>query len=187
MSKITSIINLLIVPIVISSFPCVASAFDPEEFAEEIYQQVERENRSKNYKNQRFELYGLTDTKNYELTRIRIKAIASTGDTDAMLTAGLCELGVLSGCGWRVHRDVHEAVKWFREGDRHGDSRCTVNLALAYYGGIGVRQNQETAISYLRKAANQEDAIAQYDLGMILKEKKSLFGLIKNSEAKEWL
>lgn len=184
MIKIVNFKTKLIALLGASVFTCSALAFDPQGYAKQVYDQVVSENKSSN-------IYEMLDSINKggrsytDLTKDRIKIIASQGNTDAIVTAGLCELGVISHCGFGK-RNVAEALKWFREGDSYGDSRCTLNLAIAYYSGVGVRQNEEAALSYFRKAANHGNAIAQYNLGMILREKKSLFGLVSNSEAKEW-
>ena len=53
-----------------------------------------------------------------------------------------------------------------------------------YETGKGIEQNSEEAVKWYRKAAEQENATAQYNLGLIYQYGK---GVVKNhSEAIKW-
>ena len=66
-----------------------------------------------------------------------------------------------------------------------GDIRSTVNLGVLYFEGKGVRQNTGHAIKLLVEAADRNDALAQYNLGVIYYvAKPDLFNNLK--KAQEW-
>lgn len=125
--------------------------------------------------------------KTTEFTFKEIKRLAESGNSEAMFALAICYLGDARCSEGVLSEDKPAGFSWFKQLADNGNTKAMVNVALGYLGGYGVRQNETEAIKYLRKAASLNDPLAQYHLGMLLRDKKSFFGLIDNSEAKEWL
>ncbi len=65
-----------------------------------------------------------------------------------------------------------------------GDAEAQYNLAVAYGKGIGVTQNHQEAVKWLRKAAEQGHPEAQYNLGIAYSKG---IGVTQNyQEAEKW-
>jgi TPR repeat protein len=62
--------------------------------------------------------------------------------------------------------DTARAREWLRRASDHGDSRAQVGMAKAYLGGTGVERDPSRALRLLELAAAQNDAEAEYGLGL---------------------
>jgi TPR repeat protein len=56
-------------------------------------------------------------------------------------------------------------VKWYKLAAKLGNANAQYNLGLMYRKGLGVPQDNMTAVKWYRLAAEQGYAIAQYNLG----------------------
>jgi hypothetical protein len=94
-----------------------------------------------------------------ELTRIL--PAAQAGDRAAQMRAGMIYRDGLTG---KV--DGAEAVRWFNEAMKRGDTEAPLMLGDLYARGIGVRQDYARAAELYRAAANFGRSVeAQYLLG----------------------
>ena len=55
-----------------------------------------------------------------------------------------------------------------------GDARSQVMIGIMYKDGEGVPQDYKQAISWYIKAAEQDDVVAQYNLGLCTRQKNIL-------------
>ena len=79
----------------------------------------------------------------------------------------------------RTHEEAFSMVK--TRAEKSGDARAQVMLADFYYRGDGVRQDISEAACFCQKAADQGNAQAQCDLGLMTKRGEG--GLKKDDEA----
>ena len=117
--------------------------------------------------------------------RQRIDLMSRQGNSEATFSLALCYLGN-SKCGSYTQTDKTTAFRLFKQAADAGYVPAMVNTGLGYFNGLGVRENKTTALEYFKRAAQYNDPIAQYNIGHILRYKKSFFGLMQNSEGKEW-
>lgn len=101
--------------------------------------------------------------------------------------AQICLYSVYSR-GWHVPHNAPEESKFLREVDKQSDREkrerelqevitycrqfedrawAQVLLGLTFYCGLGVKINNEEAISWFRRAADQQDRIGQYFVGLM--------------------
>jgi TPR repeat protein len=79
---------------------------------------------------------------------------------------GQSHLGTMYRDGRGVTRDFKQAEKWFLLAADQGSSWAQMNLGLLYtHGGDGLPLDYGKAIDFFQKAAAQDNADAQYDLG----------------------
>jgi hypothetical protein len=101
---------------------------------------------------------------------------AAEGDVDAMFNLGLCYKNGAHG----VEKDAATAFSWFQraataetgtpgDGGQHGHgyghATAQCNLAVCYYTGEGVSQDDVEAVRWFELAAAQGQAAAQHNLG----------------------
>ena len=76
------------------------------------------------------------------------------------------------------------ALRLLRPLAEQGDARAQSTVALMYYHGRGVRQDDAEAVKWFRLAADQGDAYAQFNLGVMYGEGQ---GVPKDdTQAAEW-
>ena len=81
-------------------------------------------------------------------------------------------LGVCYAHGEGVAKDEVEAVKWFRKAaEQNVRQRLNTIWASATHKGHGVAKDEVEAVKWYRKAAEQNDAEAQYNLGLLLRQR----------------
>jgi hypothetical protein len=76
------------------------------------------------------------------------------------------------------------AMKIMRPLADQGDARAQVTVALMYYHGRGVRQDDPEALRWFRLAGDQGDAYAQFNLGVMYGEGQGVPQ--DNNQAAEW-
>jgi uncharacterized protein len=76
------------------------------------------------------------------------------------------------------------ALRMWRPRAEQGDSRAQSTVALIYYHGRGVRQDDVEAAKWFRLAAEQGDATAQFNLGVMYAEGQGVPQ--DDKEAVEW-
>jgi hypothetical protein len=93
---------------------------------------------------------------------------AAKGDVDAMFNLGLCYKNGEQG----VEKDAATAFSWFQRAaesatgdDGHGHATAQCNIAVCYYTGEGVSQDDVEAVRWFELAAKQGLATAQHNLG----------------------
>ena len=68
------------------------------------------------------------------------------------------------------------AYRRFLEASSLGSARARTEIALLYLSGKGVPKDDNTALKWFSKAADQGDAEAQYNLGLLRRNSKDLAG-----------
>lgn len=63
-------------------------------------------------------------------------------------------------------------VKEMREFAKYGDPEAQAILSLLYANGIGTEVDKERSVKYIKKAANNGFAFAEYTLGMLYREEQ---------------
>jgi TPR repeat protein len=76
------------------------------------------------------------------------------------------------------------AMRLLRPLAEQGDARAQVTVALMYYHGRGVQQDDAEALKWFRLAADQGDAYAQFNLGVMYGEGQGVPQ--DNAKAAEW-
>jgi TPR repeat protein len=66
--------------------------------------------------------------------------------------------------------DSARARDWLRRASDHGDSRAQIGMAKAYLGGTGVERDPAQALRLLELAAAQNEAEAEFGLGLFYDE-----------------
>jgi TPR repeat protein len=74
-------------------------------------------------------------------------------------------LGEMYQYGWGVTKDYEEAVRWYKEAAKQGNSLAQNNLGWMYQNGLGLTQDYVEAVRWYRKAAERGNAEAQNNLG----------------------
>ena len=90
-------------------------------------------------------------------------AAAKSGDTDAMLQAGL----MLSNDMGPHKKNPQEAAKWFQTAADHGNPHAMLALGECYQLGKGVAPDMKLALDWITKAADQNEVNALNRLGGI--------------------
>ena len=90
-----------------------------------------------------------------------LKTLTKQGDAVAQFTFGDQYIGME---GTEYHRT---AVMWFRKSAEQGYAKSQSALGFRYLESIGVEQDFEETTKWLRKAADQEDKVAQHNLGIM--------------------
>ena len=72
-----------------------------------------------------------------------------------------------SGVGYWQKGDFINALKFFQPAADNGHIDAQYIVGRMYYLGEGVTQDYSKAASWFDKAANQDDAVAQFDLAML--------------------
>jgi len=102
---------------------------------------------------------------------------AELGQMQARYYLGDC---YLNGTG--VARNEKTAVHWFKPAAAEGNAGAQVRLATCYLKGIGgLEPDEKMFLKWMRKAAEQNDLEALYELGMHYKSKR------KFNNATKWL
>ncbi|KAL6050605.1 Protein sel-1 1 [Balamuthia mandrillaris] len=91
------------------------------------------------------------------------KYSADSGDIAAMVMMGTLYLQGAYG----VPRDYQKALHYFQTAASHGDINAVANLGFMYLKGYGVTQNNQTARSFLVRAARKNNPQAQAHLGQL--------------------
>ena len=112
------------------------------------------------------------------------KMRANAGDSESAYQLGsLFEFGMESE-ELDISVDLEEAVKWYLQGARLGNSKAQASLGQLYATGKGVKENDKIALRWFRKAADQGNANAQNNVGLIYSQGS---GVAKNyAEASAW-
>jgi hypothetical protein len=76
------------------------------------------------------------------------------------------------------------ALEILRPPAENGDTRAQSTLALMYYRGRGVRQDDAEALKWFRLAADRGDAVAEFNLGVMYAEGRGVPQ--DNAEAAKW-
>jgi uncharacterized protein YjiS (DUF1127 family) len=77
-------------------------------------------------------------------------------------------LGIMYATGSSVPQDFAKAASWFHESARRkGDANSQYNLGILYYNGRGVALDHDEAARWFHKAAEQGDARARANLGLL--------------------
>ncbi|KAF9311506.1 hypothetical protein BG003_007341 [Podila horticola] len=93
------------------------------------------------------------------------RKVAQQGSRDAQYDlARLC----WNGNGVPDQQSREEAVLWYQKAAEHGHVKAQGFLGGLYAQGDGVEQSDDAAISWLRKAASQGDAAAQYNIAVVM-------------------
>ena len=79
-----------------------------------------------------------------------LSPLARQGQPDAELT-----LARMYHAGRGVEQDVHEAVYWYCHAASHGSAEAQFQLGLFYLDGNVVNENEDLALDWLEKAAEQ--------------------------------
>lgn len=111
---------------------------------------------------------------------------AEQGEADAQ-----CSLGTLYAEGRGVPQNISTAEIWFKkafeqyqEAAEGGDPWGQNRLANCYYDGVGVEKDEEAAAKWYLKAASQGDSNAQYNLGLMFFNRRSVGD--NGAKAIEW-
>lgn len=110
----------------------------------------------------------------------QVKALASTGDTNAQV-----QLGNMYGSGQGVKQSDAEALKWYRMAANKGDANGRFMLGAMYDAGRGVKQSYAEALKWYRPAADQGNPLAQHRLGVMHSEGVGVGQ--SSTEALKWL
>jgi TPR repeat protein len=92
-----------------------------------------------------------------------LKQRAESGNVVAQSVMGICRLEGLFG----VPVDYSEALRFLSGPAENGAPRALACLARMYAEGLGVDQNIDQAISLYKRAAINNDFLAQIELGRI--------------------
>jgi TPR repeat protein len=106
--------------------------------------------------------------------------------SDAIQTFGLASpvQPVDAGTGAYQKGKYETAMRLLRPLAEEGDARAQTTVALMYYHGRGVRQDDAEAVKWFRLAGDQGDAYAQFNLGVMYGEGQ---GVPKDdTQAAEW-
>lgn len=77
-------------------------------------------------------------------------------------------LGICYEHGWGINQSEEDAIQLYRlSATRYGYAEGQFNLGRCYYSGIGVKQSYSESIKWFTMAAEQNNANAQYALGLI--------------------
>lgn len=103
---------------------------------------------------------------------------------------GQLQLGILYDTGYPGLNKSHTlALEWYTKAAMNGLPEAQCYVAMAYHLGKGVNQSDELAIQWYRIAAENEDGIAQNNLGWMLltggKSEKSVTPE-EEAEAVQW-
>jgi uncharacterized protein len=90
-------------------------------------------------------------------------------------------LAELYGGGYGVPQNINEAHKWYKLAFEAGDVQAGYNLGFYALNGLAQQKNREVAFSYFETAAKKGHLAAQYNLTLLLLERK------KEKEAVEYL
>ena len=90
-------------------------------------------------------------------------AAAKSGDTDAMLQAGL----MLSNDMGPHKKNPQDAAKWFQSAAEHGNPHAMLALGECYQLGKGVAPDMKLALDWITRAADQNEVNALNRLGGI--------------------
>jgi uncharacterized protein len=77
------------------------------------------------------------------------------------------QLGMESALVVSPTKTIREARKWFERAAQKGYVPAQVNLAVLYLNGWGVERNYGTALYWLKAAADQGNARAHTNLGIL--------------------
>jgi TPR repeat protein len=110
-----------------------------------------------------------------------VKQLAEKGHGD-----GMCMYGIVLNEGKVVEADPTQATVWWQRAvDMHRHVQSTYELAVAFFTGEGVVENEELAVIYFEKAATMGHAGAAYMLGDCLLD--GVGTPRDRAEALEWL
>lgn len=104
------------------------------------------------------------DKKNWSVAAQHLLPLAQEGDDGALLL-----FGKMYADGLGVPQDMKKAFDLFLRSAKKGNAEAMVSVA-AFYGGDaqGVETNRKAALEWFRKAAEQNQSVAQFALGMAL-------------------
>jgi TPR repeat protein len=110
-----------------------------------------------------------------------VKQLAEKGHGD-----GMCMYGIVLNEGRVVEADPTQATVWWQRAvDMHRHVQSTYELAVAFFTGEGVAENEELAVIYFERAATMGHAGAAYMLGDCLLD--GVGTPRDRAEALEWL
>lgn len=98
----------------------------------------------------------------YSYAHHLFKTLAELGHTRSQF-----QMGNIYYNGYGVHRDVEDALFWFRKAAQSGHPQAQYNVGVAYAKGIGVESDISHAIVWWQRAALRGNVDAQFNLGML--------------------
>lgn len=75
-------------------------------------------------------------------------------------------MGIAYDVGLGVERDPVQAVWWYKQAARGGNSFAQHNLGVAYAQGEGIETNMQKALNWWSRSAQQGNIDSQYNLGV---------------------
>ena len=88
--------------------------------------------------------------------------------TKAMIQLALQMLSHgLKGTKDQRRQQTKGALRWLNEADKLGSLEATTELGMCFKYGRGVRVNLEKSFAYFRKAADEGEMVAQYELALM--------------------
>ena len=73
------------------------------------------------------------------------------------------------------YKEAEKHIRDLRKAAKNGDAEAQCELGACYYNGGEVKQNSKTAMEWFEKAADQENAKAQYWLGECFSHSKDVY------------
>lgn len=104
--------------------------------------------------------YGYGVNADIDKAIIWYRKAAEQNISEAQNALGLCYMNKIEP------KDYKQAAKWFHSAAQNGFVSAQSNLGVLYSRGLGVEQDNQKAIYWLQKAANQNYFIAKYELGL---------------------
>src|SRR5262245_42370288 len=89
---------------------------------------------------------------------------ASAGEAEAQDRLGTFHIGTCDG-----NKNASEGIQLLERAAAQGNSHAQLTLARAYMDGKGVPQDLEKSLRWIEKAALNDDAKAQNNLGVVLR------------------
>ncbi|KAI9260151.1 hypothetical protein BY458DRAFT_516707 [Sporodiniella umbellata] len=80
---------------------------------------------------------------------------------------GFADAQAALGNQYVMSDDYEQGLQWLDKAAKQGNSRAHVQLAMMYDKGVGVDQNNETALLYYKTAAEKNNRAGQYLLGLV--------------------
>ena len=88
---------------------------------------------------------------------------AEMGNRNAMNRVGLCYLYKYQGASFDIERSAYWFERGAQEAEKVGDAQCMLKIAMCYMSGVGVKQNDDIARTWLQKAVkNGHEAARKY-------------------------
>merc|ERR1711977_153428 len=106
----------------------------------------------------------MPEGKNISLAIDNFRCAADAGDRNAGTALGMLYLK-----GVNVSQNIKGAMRWFEQSASLGETRAMSVLCFLHYKGhVDQTQDFLTAVKWCRKAAEEGDAHAQFNLGIMI-------------------